>query len=241
MTAVATLHVRNVPDPLYEALRDEADRDGRSIGAEAILLLERALFQQRDVRGGIRAAAARRSPFMRRFAETGKDVARRAQEHARELGAREVTPAHVLLAMLDDDVLRRSLEAAGITEDAVRAKLPRGRARTTSAPFSAETKKLLETALRASLASGQREVGPEHVAFALGGSPAVAQLGIPREWIARAVAGGAGAQVEEYRALRLTGSADRWTEQLNELASEGWELFSVTPAGAEVRAILRRG
>ena len=32
---MATLHVRNVPDSLYEALRASAEQNGRSIGAQA--------------------------------------------------------------------------------------------------------------------------------------------------------------------------------------------------------------
>ncbi len=38
-----TLHVRNVPEPLYEALRRRAEEMGTSIGAEAIAALERAM------------------------------------------------------------------------------------------------------------------------------------------------------------------------------------------------------
>jgi len=38
-----TLHVRNVPEALYEALRQRAEAQGTSIGAEAIAALERAM------------------------------------------------------------------------------------------------------------------------------------------------------------------------------------------------------
>jgi hypothetical protein len=62
-----------------------------------------------------------------------------------------VTPAHVLLAMLEDDVLRPTLERRGITEDAVRAVLPSGPPRTGPAPISAEARQMLEQALLQSL------------------------------------------------------------------------------------------
>jgi plasmid stability protein len=39
---MATLHVRNVPPKLYEALRARAAREGRSISAETIDILWRA-------------------------------------------------------------------------------------------------------------------------------------------------------------------------------------------------------
>jgi plasmid stability protein len=42
-----TLHVRNVPTELYEALRAAAEEHGSSIGAEAIRLLRRALRTER--------------------------------------------------------------------------------------------------------------------------------------------------------------------------------------------------
>jgi plasmid stability protein len=37
---MATLHVRNVPDDLYERLRRRAEAEGRSLSAEVIRLLD---------------------------------------------------------------------------------------------------------------------------------------------------------------------------------------------------------
>jgi hypothetical protein len=106
-------------------------------------------------------------------------------------------------------------------------------------PFSAETKKLLETALRTSLAAHQTDVAPEHLMSALERSPALEALHLPRGSLARAMAMPE-PPGEEYRAVVLKGNDTEWSAQLNELAADGWELFSVTPAGGEVRAILRR-
>jgi plasmid stability protein len=44
---MATLHVRNVPDPTYEALRERAVERRSSISAEAIRLIERGLRTDR--------------------------------------------------------------------------------------------------------------------------------------------------------------------------------------------------
>jgi plasmid stability protein len=223
---MATLHVRNVPDELYELLRDEAERDGRSIGAQAVILLRRALIDRSELVGSVRRAVSqRRSPFLSRFAESAKEVVVRAQGHAQELGSPEVTPGHVMLAMLEDGVLRRALERAGVTEAEVRATLPRGEAPTGPAPFSADTKRLLERALRVSLAAKQDLIAPEHLLFA-----------VERQFDVR-VAHADEPPLDAYRAVTLEGD---WTAQLNELAAEGWELFSVTPVGSEVRVILRR-
>jgi plasmid stability protein len=43
---MATLHVRNVPEDLYERLRRRAQEEGRSINAETIELLRPALAER---------------------------------------------------------------------------------------------------------------------------------------------------------------------------------------------------
>jgi len=44
---VATLYVRDVPNDLYERLRDRAAEEGRSISQEAVRLLRIALLTER--------------------------------------------------------------------------------------------------------------------------------------------------------------------------------------------------
>ena len=55
---MAILHVRNVPDDLYESIRQQAQAQNRSISAEVIVLLQRALAgsdrSQEEVLGSIR-------------------------------------------------------------------------------------------------------------------------------------------------------------------------------------------
>jgi plasmid stability protein len=45
---VATLHIRNVPEDVYVALRSRAEREGRSMSAEVIAILRRTLLRRRD-------------------------------------------------------------------------------------------------------------------------------------------------------------------------------------------------
>ena len=45
---MATIHVRNVPDELYAALRARAKRENRSVNAETIAILRRVLQSRRD-------------------------------------------------------------------------------------------------------------------------------------------------------------------------------------------------
>ena len=40
---MATLHIRNVPEDVYAALRTRAEREGRSINAETISVLRESL------------------------------------------------------------------------------------------------------------------------------------------------------------------------------------------------------
>ena len=112
------------------------------------MLLRAALSERSRLYGGLKQAVARgRSAFADRFAERAKELVTRAQEICREVGSAEVTPAHVMLAMLEDDVLCETLERRGITEEAVRAVLPSGPRREGPALVSAETRRMLEQAL----------------------------------------------------------------------------------------------
>jgi plasmid stability protein len=44
---MATLHIRNVPDALYERLRESAEAKRRSLSAEVVVLLDEALESPR--------------------------------------------------------------------------------------------------------------------------------------------------------------------------------------------------
>jgi plasmid stability protein len=47
MTRVATLYIRDVPEPLYKRLRTRARRHGRSLNAEVLNILEDASERER--------------------------------------------------------------------------------------------------------------------------------------------------------------------------------------------------
>ena len=67
---MAILHVRNVPDKLYEALKRRAQESGRSLSAEVIFLLD---------------SAARRSPRLQ--ADILKSITRRRRFDPANVGA----------------------------------------------------------------------------------------------------------------------------------------------------------
>ncbi len=60
---MATLHVRNVPDSLYEQLRELAESKNRSLSAEVIILLGRALEETTGDQAALLARIRRRRSF----------------------------------------------------------------------------------------------------------------------------------------------------------------------------------
>ena len=76
MLTMAVLHVRGVPDDLYEALAERARERGASITAETIRLLRRALdVEPPGRRALIDAIRAERVP-MRKGAPAARDLIR---------------------------------------------------------------------------------------------------------------------------------------------------------------------
>lgn len=74
-----TLHVRNVPESLYERLQLRASEQNRSLSAEVLVLLDRALDERLDEQAKLLAGIRRR-----RFFEPGTVNAPTAVEMLRE-------------------------------------------------------------------------------------------------------------------------------------------------------------
>ena len=64
-----TLHVRNVPEELYQQVRQQAATKNRSLSAEVIVLLQRALIESERNQSEVLAGIRRRRFF--RPAEAG--------------------------------------------------------------------------------------------------------------------------------------------------------------------------
>jgi hypothetical protein len=240
---VATLHVRNVPEPLYELLRDCAEREGRSIGAQATMLLQQALMPIAMWRG--LAPGSPRRPGFGRFTEAAREVVVRAQDEARAVGATHVEPAHVLIALAETEGRARStLAELEITAESVRAGLEQGPGSPKRIPFAPQTKKILELALREALALRHTYIGSEHVLLALASDPLLADVGedAVRSSVLLALSRPSPEPAPPevgpaYHVEDLNGDADGWTTRLNELAADGWELLQLV----DRRAVLRRG
>ena len=111
-----------------------------------------------------------------RFTERARQVVVLAHEEARSLKHRQIDSEHILLGLLREeegiDIAGRVLESLDITVERVRAEvvrtvgagaeLPSGQI-----PFTPNTKKLLELALREALLLGQNYIGTEDLLLGL--------------------------------------------------------------------------
>lgn len=64
MSAVPTLHIRNVPQSVYDALKRRADRNSRSLNMEVIEALEAFVAEERRSRAVLRRLDALRAEFL---------------------------------------------------------------------------------------------------------------------------------------------------------------------------------
>jgi hypothetical protein len=237
---MATLHVRNVPEPLYEALRRCAEENGRSIGAQATALLNESLSTGR-----------RGFPFFRHGGEAGSlqafgEEARAAVVHAGVL-ARELGHSHV-----GTDVLLLALAAGHyeslVASEEVRRRIERGPgAPEGTIPFGPDAKQALELALRESLKSRCAAIAPIHLLLGIGGA-----TGRGREILEELEVGPAALRsfhaaseplvsaspVREYRVVELEGTAADWEDELLDLGGRGYELVEIVGTRAIFR--LRR-
>lgn len=207
---MATLHVRNVPDELYELLRERAAANGRSIGAETCqLIYERLVAAAGRPRpfplpGLRRRPVGRPGPFTR-FTDEARRTIVLAQQEARALRHDHVGTDHLLLALGAADV--RARMTPGETE--VEGQIP----------FTPEAKRALEVALRTALAEGDSLIEPRHLLVGIQGADAPPPAPDPA-----------------VRVVLLEGDAEDWERQLNDVAALGYELVQVV----DRRAIFRR-
>ncbi len=236
---MATLHVRNVPDELYELLRERAAGNDRSIGAETCQLLQQALALS------FAAQPPRRLPFpsrrrpgiepFARFTPEARGAVVVAQEEARALGHGHVGTEHLLLGVLAQDI-----EGVGLTVDGVRAQLEPGDEHPTGRlSFHAEAKRALELALRASVNQGDHAITPEHMLHGIAGTEsrgaellrsATRDVNVPLQ------SKPLGFPDTTFLVVLLEGEAADWESQLNDAAALGYELVEIV----DRRAIFRR-
>ena len=263
---MATLHVRNVPDELYELLRVRATANDRSIGAETVQLLQERLAVAGASRSPRRLPVSGRrrgggTGLFTRFTEEAREVVVDAQERARSLGHDHVGTEHLLLGVLgrgEGTPLVVGLQALGVTLAGVEAEVepspghgeaqPQGQI-----PFEPAAKQALELALREALKLRDDAIAPGHLLLGvLGqktgrGAQILAKLQPDASKLRRCAAFGRNPEQgasfmfpmrprASFRVVPLEGDAESWEAELNAAAAQGYDLLEI----ADGRAILRR-
>ena len=232
---MATLHVRNVPDELYARLRLRAEANGRSIGAEAVHLLDDGIEGSgpRSPLRGIRRRRRRPGADAVPFAPGARRVLESAQDEARELGHAHIDTEHLLLGVLNVRPLPGvTLEQARID---VAAKVGRGNgAPDGQIPFTPMAKTSLELAVREAHPDPAR---PEHIALGLvrankGIGNDLLRIGEPdikrlRRCLHDALDATSLDEPGPFRVIQLDGTPEDWEGQLNTAAANGYELVSL--------------
>jgi plasmid stability protein len=228
---MATLHVRNVPDDLYELLRERAAENDRSIGAETVQLLQEHLMATHTMRTLQRLRRRPAGPgLFTRFTPAARQAVVTAQEQARMLGHDHVGTEHLLLG-----VLLQEPELADLSPEVVRAQLQPGEAHPTGQiPFTPEAKKALELALRAALSHGDPAIDSRHLLVGIAstdsrGCEILRSEKVDFGWPPAA-------PDPAFRVVLLEGDAETWEKQLNDAAALGYDLVEIV----DRRAILRR-
>jgi len=260
---MATLHVRNVPDDLYELLRGRAATNDRSIGAETIQLLQERLAIGAVPRRGWFPAQGRRRPAgspgsFTHFTPGASQAVVAAQQFARELCHGDVGTEHLLVGVLEtaaDTSLTDGLTRMGVTAERVRSDveriggrgdaMPKGRI-----PFRPETKKALELAYREALKHEAGAVSVELLLLGIlgtesGGHAILSEIEPDDEKLRRCAIAARVRPVEafplspagpSFRVILLEGDPADWERQLNEAAALGYDLVEIV----DTRAVLRR-
>jgi len=251
---MATLHVRQVPDELYELLRRRAEANGRSIGAEATVLLVQQLGGDFSAHAGSlgRRRRQRRAGLLTRFTEPARAAVMSAQEEARALQHDVIGTEHLLLGVLrtDGSAGANGLRSLGLDLEPARAEVERRLGRGTAptrgrVPFTPDAKKALELALRESLAYRCDFIGTEHVALGLLrageglGRELILAAGQDEDRIRRCLVAAVATPAPPaapFRVLELSGAAAEWEGRLNEASASGYELVEIVGE----RAIFKR-
>jgi ATP-dependent Clp protease ATP-binding subunit ClpC len=242
---MATLHVRNVPEPLYEALRRCAEENGRSIGAQAVALLNESLSTGR--RGF--PFFGRPATQLRSCADEPRAAIVDAQAIVRELGHDHVGSEHILLALLSNraSAVARILAAPPyeLQPEAVRARLERGPGVPKGTiPFGPDAKKALELALRESLKMRSPAIESTHLLLGIAeaggrGAEILAELGMSADGLRlAALTIPPPRPLPAFRVVELEGNAEEWAEQLNDACDGPYELVEIV--GSRAVFALRR-
>jgi hypothetical protein len=188
---VAADHLGDVADHLVGHFVDQARRSGASwtdIG-RSMGVTKQAVQKRFVPRGAPEPAAMSATEGFSRFTVRARNVVVAAQNEARAAGNSVITPAHLIIGLVDAPASTgaKAIAAQGVSLATARAAavaaLP-GTAQEIPAliPFDPDARKVLELTFRAALRLGHTYVGTEHLLLALveheGGAGLLCDLGV---------------------------------------------------------------
>ena len=167
---LAAEHLGEVADHLIGHFVDQARRSGASwtdIGKSMGVTKQAA--QKRFVP---RADTMDPSAGFARFTPRARNAVVATQNAARQARNDEITPAHLLLGLLDDpaSLAVKLLESQHVTPEALREAVtlpPAGGEPRELVPFNGPARKVLELTFREALRLGHNYIGTEHILLAL--------------------------------------------------------------------------
>ncbi len=198
---------------------------------------------RRRAAAGDRPQTAGRAPSNRagevedRLSQHAKDLLQTAARHAQEFNRREVDTEHLMLALLDSDVVRTILSQFKVSPDDLRQQLekeaPRGEAGDDDGGgeigVTPRVKSALGRAFTASHELGHSYVGPEHFLIGLAeeaegiAGDVLRRLGLTAQGLRQQVIKviGRGAEEGQVEIPTNTPNLDKYARDLSALAREG--------------------
>ena len=169
---LAAEHLGEVADHLIGHFVDQARRSGASwteIGKSMGVTKQAA--QKRFVPKAETSAFDPDQGFAR-FTPRGRNAVVSAQNAAHDAGNSEITPAHLLLALLSDQasLAVRLIQDQGAEIESIRAAVqlpPHQEDVPALVPFSGPARKILELTFREALRLGHHYIGTEHILLAM--------------------------------------------------------------------------
>jgi ATP-dependent Clp protease ATP-binding subunit ClpC len=162
-----------LPDELAAAVKD-ADLPVSAICQAALQKAVSDVTSARAVDAAPDAESERGFGLFTRFTPRARAAVNRAEEEAKRRGEAQVLPEHVLLGIVDEgqNLALSVLVGLDVEPDDLRSELlasmpDAGKPKKRHVPFGKSSKKVLELALRESLAFGHNYIGCEHLLMAV--------------------------------------------------------------------------
>ncbi len=181
--------------------------------------------------------------------EETKEFIQKAAEIAADFGRKEIETEHLLLAILEDPIVKQSLESAGINIADLKGYIEYNALKgeeenIQEVALSPRVKSVLERAFYVSQSFGQNYIGPEHILLALleekdsFAKDALEKFGLNEKKLEKEVPKAKDVAKKEKRGrYSNTPNLDKYSRRLNDLAKQG-KLDPVIGRADEIETVI---